>query len=278
MIVLPNLAGVDVRIDPQTAELALGEEFVAEELRVRTLAEAQDVYLRPPRAAPPLYYMLNGITPRSQPEPASSLRFELTSLRGGTVGAEYVKTVGHVHDRAPDGLGYPEAYEVLTGRALFLLFRVRNLAAEGRSERSAPALCVLVDVEPGERLLIPPGWHHLTINLGAQAMVFADVVARSVVPDYSLLRSHAGAPLFVGPNGMWRNPRFDAGFIVRLRCSELEQGAGEGLAAAFFDDPRSLEYLLEPGRYPQLWGAFDAIVGSRPRERLEDLPLALSGT
>lgn len=271
MIVLPNLAGVDVHINPRTAELALGEEFVAEELRVRTLAEAQDVYLRPPRSAPPLYQMLNGITYRSQPEPVSTLRFELTSLRGGRVGPEWVKTIGHVHNRAPDGLGFPEAYEVLTGRALFLLFRVPNAMAE---ESSAPPLCVLVNVEPGERLLIPPGWHHLTINLGMEAMVFADVVARAVVPDYSLLRSRAGAPLFAGTDRMWRNPRFDSGSIVRLRCSELEQGAGERLAAAFFEDRRSLDYLLEPRRFAELWEAFDATVESRPQERLEDLPLA----
>jgi glucose-6-phosphate isomerase len=274
VIALPNLADVDVRVDPRTAELELGEDFVAEELQVRMLAEARDVYLRPPRQAPPLYHMLNGITPRFQPEPDSSLRFELTSLRGGTVGAEYVKTIGHVHDRAPDGLGYPEAYEVLTGRALFLLFRVANPVAEAGSTRSASALCVLIDVEPGERLLIPPGWHHVTINLGVEAMVFADVVARAVVPDYSLLRSRAGAPLFVGPDGIWRNPRFDSGFVVRLRCSELEQGAGEGLATAFFRDRRSLDYLLERGRYAERWEAFEAVVGSQSRERLEDLPLA----
>jgi len=274
VIAIPNLADVDVRVDPRTAELVLGEEFVAEELRVRMLAEARDVYLRPSRQAPPLYHMLNGITPRFQPEPGSALRFELTSLRGGTVGAERVKTIGHVHDQAPDGLGYPEAYEVLTGRALFLLFRVPDAMAEAGPERAAPSLCVLVEGEPGEQLLIPPGWHHLTINLGVEAMVFADIVARAVVPDYSLLRSRAGAPLFIGPDGMWRNPRFDSGFVVRLRCSELEQGAGAGLAAAFFRDRRSLDYLLEPGRHAELWEAFDATVQSRPQERLEDLPLA----
>jgi hypothetical protein len=88
------------------------------------------------------------------------------------------------------------------------------------------------------------------------------------------LRSRAGAPLFVGPDGIWRNPRFDSGFVVRLRCSELEQGAGEGLATAFFRDRRSLDYLLERGRYAERWEAFEAVVGSQSRERLEDLPLA----
>jgi glucose-6-phosphate isomerase len=249
MIDLASTAGIPVTVDPASGALRLSRRLEVEEVAVRTLDAARDVYERPPAAAPPLYHMANGITPRGHAEPGSALRYELTSLRPGLVGGEWVKTVGHLHDAAPDGVGYPEAYEVVAGEAVFVLFRPE------------PLTCALVEARTGDRFVIPPGWHHLAVNAGAGAMVFADVVARAVVPDYTLLRERRGGPVYLGPGGIRPNPRYEACRALRLRAADVPAPAGHGrLADTFFGDRRRLDYLLEPARYGDAWRAFEALV------------------
>jgi glucose-6-phosphate isomerase len=209
--------------------------------------------------------MLNGITPRDRQTPNSPLLYELTSLRPGTVGREWVKTIGHLHDLAPDGLGYPEAYEVVSGEALFLLFRAP--APEGG--RVVPPLCVIVEASPGDLFVIPPGWHHLAVNPGGEAMVFADVVGRSVVPDYSALFEHRGAPVYLMPNEVRRNPRWATMPVTRISCTALGDtlpATHTGLANAYFTDREAFDYLLNPASYTASWARFDDAVASAPSE------------
>lgn len=270
MIPLEQRAGVEARVDPASGLLKLGEGLVTEESAVRELNAARAAYAQPPSEARPLYYMLNGITPRERPEPDSPLRYELTSLRPGTVGPEWVKTIGHLHGLAPDGLGYPEAYEVVAGEALFVLFRAP--AAGGR--RAAHPMCVIVEARPGERFVIPPGWHHLAVNPGREAMVFADVVGRSVAPDYSLLLAHRGAPVYLGPNGTRRNPAWTTNApVARISCAALSEtlpATGGRLANTFFASRETFNYLLNPASYIESWAAFEEAVAGAPREPLAE--------
>lgn len=248
MIDLAPVAGIGATVDAATGRLELAADLAIEELAVRDLETARAAYADPPTAAEALYHMANGITPSDRPEPDSLLRYELTSLRPGLVGSEWVKTVGHIHDEAPDGVGYPEAYEVVAGEATFVLFR------------PAPTVCLLVEADAGERFVIPPGWHHLAVNRGDGAMVFADVVARAVIPDYSILRERRGAPVYLGPDGVRRNPRYDPCRPVRVRAAELPAPTEHGqLAGAFFGDRAQLDYLLEPARYQHAWDAVETI-------------------
>lgn len=234
---LATLAGLAAFVDDATGELRLGEHFVAEEWAWRELDDARDVYGEPPATTAPLYHMANGVTRIGAQEPESELRLELTSLRPGAVGNEWVKTVGHVHNIA-DTLGYPETYEVAAGTGVFVLFRPETKD------------CALVRARTRERIVIPPGWHHLAINPGETAMVFVDVVARAVRPDYTLLRSCQGAPYRLGPGGMHVNPHHSPYKLRRLGAAALPPPTDHGsLAETFFADRGALDYLLHPERH-----------------------------
>ena len=262
MIPLKQRAGIEAWVDPASGLLELGEQLVAEETAVRELNAAQAAYWQPPTQAQPLYHMLNGITPRDHQTPDSPLLYELTSLRPGTVGPEWVKTIGHLHDLASDGLGYPEAYEVVSGDALFVLFRV------------APPLCVIVEACPGDRFVIPPGWHHLAVNPGREAMVFADVVGRAVVPDYSLLLEHHGAPVYLLPNEVRRNPRWANMPVTRISCAALSETLPKthaNLANAYFVGREAFDYLLKPASYTASWATFDEAVTAAHSEPVTEM-------
>jgi len=263
---LTKLAGLAVAVDATSGRLQRGDGVSAEESGVREIAAACEVYTQAPPDAAPLYHMENGLRVAGLDDPDPRLRYELTSLRPGVVGCERVKTMGHVHAPVADGLGHPELYEVLCGVGAFPLFRER---ASGGWE------CVLVDAAAGERFVIPPGWHHLAINAGEQAMVFADIVARTVVPDYSVPRTRVGAPIRIGPDRVGSNPSYASdGSFVRVCAHELpmpidlDRGP---LWPQFARAPRRFAFLLQPTIAAATWKAFDALVAAAPATPLSEL-------
>lgn len=111
---------------------------------------------------------------------AEGLRYDVTVTLPGTVAEEYVKTAGHYHGLDANGVSWPEIYDVLAGSAVFVLQR-----AEG-DPAGDPAVTrgVAIVAGPGDRLVIPPDFGHVTVNVGATPLVVADLVAVESVNHY----------------------------------------------------------------------------------------------
>src|SRR4051794_27214102 len=265
---LSERSGLPVAVDPVSARLDLGDGLMSEENAVRDLAAAREVYAAA-ADGPPLYFMANGLLPAGKRDPDPRLRYELTSLRPGTIGRELVKTMGHVHAPVVGGDGHPELYEVLAGHGAFPLFRPVTDSPESWE-------CVLVEAGPGQRFVIPPGWHHLAINAGKEAMVFADIVAREVQPDYRVPRERAGAPIRVGADTVGWNALYEAGgTLVRVAAPELPipvDLAPGPLYPQFAADPARFRFLADPGVCREVWRAFDRAVAEAPKTTLQELP------
>jgi glucose-6-phosphate isomerase len=270
--------GLPAALDPETAALTFGAGVAVEETTVRSLGAARDAYADPLPQSAPLYHMANGITPMDEADPTSKLRFELTSLRPGLIGPEWVKTIGHLHDTAPDGVGYPELYEVVAGDGLFLVFRPHEARLTLDVTSQLACTCALIAADTGDRFVIPPGWHHLAINPGQSAFVFADIVARAVRPDYSVPRTLRGAPVYFGPDGPLRNPRYPGGRLVQMAARELllPEQASVPLQHAFARETNRLQFLLEPAQYGHTWAAFDRAVRSVPETEIASLTSAVT--
>ena len=89
---------------------------------------------------------------------------DLTVTLPGTIGGELIKTAGHIHSSA---------------RRSWIPGDLRSRAWAGGVpapvHRSAARHCRACIA--GERILIPPGASHLTVNIGAEPLVVADLVA-----------------------------------------------------------------------------------------------------
>jgi oxalate decarboxylase/phosphoglucose isomerase-like protein (cupin superfamily) len=255
---LTDQTGLSVGVEPATGRLHLGDGVVSEESAIRDMAAAREVYACPQENAP-LYYMENRLHLAGEQEPDRRLCYELTSLRPGLAGPESIKTMGHVHAPVVQGLGHPELYEVVFGRAAFPLFRPRD-GSHGGWE------CVIVDADCGERFVIPPGWHHLAVNAGEEAMVFADIVAREVVPDYIVPRRLVGGPVRFGAGRVGRNVSYGAaGTVLRIPARELPMPAylDRGLLwPQFLSAPADFGWLLAPASTADTWRAFDELVAA----------------
>ncbi|HZS92366.1 MAG TPA: glucose-6-phosphate isomerase family protein [Chloroflexota bacterium] len=255
------LAGVEVSYDPARHDVVLGPGVQAEAWRTRRAAEMRDVL--PPEVSAeidpdePLYSMINGVYHTGDLAMASRspLRYELTVLPPRRLGREYVKTLGHIHSPAPSGaLTYAEVYEVLLGRAHFLFFRMHPDGEEVEE-------MVVVEAGPGDRVVVPPGYHHLSVNPGDEAMIFSDLIDRSAATDYSLLRARGGAPYVcvataTGPR-YEPNPRYGSAPAPRhVRARDLpghELLPRIPLYRMALDAPGALAFLSDPAPYTHLY-------------------------
>ena len=185
---------------------------------------------------------------------ATGLRYDLTAIEAGTFKLgndenEFFKTAGHYH---PDinGVNYPEVYEVLAGLGQWIIQRF-----SGSPEIVDQAY--LIEASPGEKILIPPGFGHVTINSCNETLVIANVIGASVGHEYTAFEKLHGACY-----RLLASTRFDMVEIERntryLQIPDLAKlkpkkdwlkGYFDPLYSLLAKTPESLTFLAEPESY-----------------------------
>lgn len=249
MIDLTDIAGLPIWLDPTTSELSFGDGVDVEGSGVRRFGELTEVLAYPDAVADPdaPAYLLHRGVHRLDDAPLLAeyrLRYDLTVTLPGNSGGELTKTAGHIHSNAPDGVGYPEIYDVLHGQAAFVLQFAQPL-------RVVVAIC-----GQGERILIPPDASHLTVNIGSEPLVVADLVAVASRNDYGDFRDLRGAAAYLladpdDENGfeIAVNDAYGDGPDIYLTQSSVVgafASATEPLYAHFRSDPEHYRYLTAP--------------------------------
>ena len=98
------------------------------------------------------------------------LRYDITVIPPRMLGCEFVKTEGHYHPLVPGTqITFPEIYEVLGGEVHYIL---QKPAGEGIED------VILIKAGAGDKVIIPPGYGHLTINASNKILKMANWVAR----------------------------------------------------------------------------------------------------
>ena len=139
---------------------------------VRTREEMREVLLDPEADAPAeLYYMYRDVCRQQDRELLAQhgLRYDVTVIRPGLLGRDYIKTAGHYHPLKPGTeVTYPEVYEVLAGKAHYLL----------QTEPDEDGVeAILIEATAGDKVLIPPGYGHITINPASEFLIMSNWVA-----------------------------------------------------------------------------------------------------
>src|SRR6478609_10313572 len=74
----------------------------------------------------------------------------------GALGEEPVRSQGHIHAiAAHSGWSSPEIFEIWSGTAI--------IYAQERAEDN-PGRCIAITAQPGDQVVMPPGWAHCVIN------------------------------------------------------------------------------------------------------------------
>jgi glucose-6-phosphate isomerase, archaeal len=186
------------------------------------------------------------------------LLFGVVIYAAGQLGAEPVRSQGHVHSIAPHcGWSTPELFEIWEGRAI--------IYAQQRAEDN-PGSCFAVDAGPGDQVVVPPGWAHAVINANPNGhLVFGAWCDRQYGFVYEAIRAHRGLawfPILTMQGGIrWEpNPTYESSeLVIRQARSYPELGLASQMPiyAQFATDPECVQWVSDPARLAALWPDFE---------------------
>jgi glucose-6-phosphate isomerase len=177
---------------------------------------------------------------------AQNLRYDITVIPPQVICGEYVKTKGHFHPPNHLGFGYPEIYEVLAGEGHYLLQR-----GDLGDIRVFTAL-------QGEKVIIPPGYGHVSINPSTSTLVMANLVSTEFSSEYGVFEARAGAAYYeMAGSGFVTNPRYqEVPPLIRVSHGNvLDPILSRSPLYDLIGDATSLLFLNHPESYPSLWAA-----------------------
>jgi len=185
-----------------------------------------------------LYHMYRGVYRPEDEKNFQNIRHDLTLITPGTLNQEFIKTYGHYHPKAK-GLSFPEIYQVVQGKALFLL----------QDEKAEKVFFVFA--QSPEIVIIPPNFGHITVNISEKDLVLANLVDRHFNSLYEPITEKKGGAFYIlennpikwVPNSRYKNlpqpilvrpnPVFEEEFIYDL-CRK---------------NPARLQWLNEPHQF-----------------------------
>jgi glucose-6-phosphate isomerase len=250
MIDLCAFAGFPVGMDAARLTLTFGEGITTSPVQVRRLEEVRAL-LRDPESAGPehLYtiYMDIRVPGIADELRAHGLGYGAVVYNHGTLGHEALRSQGHVHSVAPEsGVGYSELYEFWHGRGLVYM---QDSATADVGD------VVVIEAGPGDKVAIPPGWAHATVNVGDGPMAFGAVYALDAKLLYDPLRRLQGTAHYVLADGTLEpNPRYAR--VPQARRTGAHRIPECGIEAgrpALAGDVARLDFISRPDRYPALW-------------------------
>ena len=205
---------------------------------VRTLDNMQDVLEGSKltvQGSLPLYYMYRAVYQHK------TLRYDITHLTANLIGSEYTKTYGHYHPPSPDGIAYPEAYQVLSGNARFMLQKKNS---DGTMN------VIAINAEEKETVIFPPAYGHVSINPTNKDLVLANIVSNSFEGDYSEYKVKRGAAYYYTKEGFVENKNYKIKSFEQLSAGEINKKYNfecKDLLSEFYKNPERFEFLERPG-------------------------------
>lgn len=245
LVDLKSISGLPVKLDSQKSQLVFDNSIPAVKADIRTLEQMREVLFKPDSKDPKeLYYMYRGVFMPSDEQKAQkyNLRFDITILRPGKVGDEYIKTAGHYHPlKKGQKVTYPEVYEVLNGEAHYLFQKYSQ-------DFDVIEDVILVKAKPGQKVTVPPNYGHITINPGPEPLVMSNWVAGDFSSTYEGIKKMGGGAYFeVDEKGKgFFTPNIRYSQIPPLREMKAVEMPSFGLR---WNTPMYLSCLADPAKF-----------------------------
>jgi len=190
------------------------------------------------------------------------LLYGVVTYAAGKLGREPVRSQGHIHKVSQhSGWSPPEVYEIWSGRAIILM-----------QERATddPGRCFAVNAGPGEVVIVPPNWAHMTISADpASPLTFGAWCDREYGFAYDDVHAHGGLAWFpvyekFGPGNAEQisfeaNPRY---YTSRLVRKSPETYSGLGIAPGipiyrqYEANPETFQFVSQPHQMERIWKDF----------------------
>jgi glucose-6-phosphate isomerase len=230
---------------------------------VRRLVDIKNVLMDPEAKGPEeLYHMYRDVYEGNDVETirANNLRYDITVIKPGKIGQEFMKTAGHYHPMVEGTeISYPEVYEVLSGKAIYILQKMGENAEDIED-------IIVVEVEAGEQVCIPPNYGHVTVNPGEETLVMCNWVGDGWSSTYDGITKVQGAAVYAvekdGKVEYVKNPKCKIkGEIKHMKALDIEEfGLKKNVPMynVFMESPEKFKFLREPEKFMD---EFDKVLG-----------------
>ncbi len=170
------------------------------------------------------------------------MRYDITVILPKMLGNEFAKTLGHYHSLSRTAT-YTEIYEVLSGRAHFLLQKVNGSSVED---------AVVLEAGEGDIVIVPPGYGHVTINPSAKILVVANLQSAAARAGYDPIKNLHGAAYFETKNGFEKNANYTNHRLRVIKAGGLKEkylGSKEPMYSIFVRAPEKFDFLRYPEKF-----------------------------
>ncbi|MEI8093099.1 MAG: glucose-6-phosphate isomerase family protein [Spirochaetales bacterium] len=187
------------------------------------------------------------------------LLYGAVTYAAGRLGREPVRSQGHIHSvSAHSGWSPPEIYEIWTGKALIYLQETAD---------DDPGRCFAVEAGPGDVVVVPPNWAHMTISASPTSpLAFGAWCDREYGFEYEAVRAHGGLawfPVFTSVLSdevvFEANPAYRASEVVRKApadYSRLGIQTAVPIYRQFERNPELFQFVSQPGLKAEVWKDF----------------------
>lgn len=245
MLIRLNLPPLNVEYDDVT--FLLYNNGSAVEVMVRKAKDLYEVsynkdFFKRKTEEKTVYYIYRALY-RTKDKPlleSYKVRYDISIIPSGNLGEEYIKTAGHYHPISENGLTYPEIYEIIAGKAHYLLQQLH---------REKILDVVIVEAEKGDKILIPHGYGHVTINPSRETLIMANLVSSNFDSIYEPMKKKGGAAYFELTGGRFiKNKRYID--VPKIRVAKATASTrfphNKNLYALFIESPEDFEFLNTP--------------------------------
>ncbi len=252
--------GLDVRVRPDELAFDYGPGVVGPPPEMRRLESIRPSLRDPQCAGPdPVYGIAMDVCRRTDLSDLQQryLLFGVVAYAAGRLGDEPVRSQGHIHAPAPhSGWSTPELFEIWEGRAI--------IYAQESAEDN-PGRCIAVEADPGDQVVVPPGWAHCVVNADENArMVFGALCERQYGFLYDKVRAHRGLawfPVFRAGSIAWEpNPRYRKSSLQITQprnYPELGLDSSIPIYRQYQSNPDAVQWVSDPARMASLWPTFE---------------------
>jgi len=209
----------------------------------RTFSQIKQVLMSQKTSVKNFYFMYRNVAPKDS-FAKYGLRYDITVIPGNKIGSEEVKTAGHYHARVKGtALTFPEVYQVIKGKAIYLLQK-----KTGRKISDV----IVAKASAGDVVLVPPNYGHITINPSKETLVMANIVYGGFKSQYrEIAEKRGGAYYAVEKNRkivFIKNPNYKSAPKIRFRKPKMQ-----GLKSPIYQDcvknPEKYLFLIKPQKY-----------------------------
>lgn len=255
MIDLEKVSGLPIAVNDDYS-LKFNQPLTPAKPTVRTFEQMKEVLMDPNAESVPqeLYYMYRNVhfTEDEKALAEAGVTYDITVIPPAKIGQEFNKTMGHYHAVKPGTkIAYPEAYEVLHGHALFLLQKMDPLFQD-------VITVIAMEARAGDKVVYPPNYGHIIVNLGSDALVTSNWVGDSFERMYKEVSSRRGLGYYVvadDEKGYKFVPNANYGKLPEVRILTNKfmhnfalMGSGP-MYTIGTGNPKSLEFLNHPDQY-----------------------------